>query len=534
MTTAAKPTPRAPRRLELAALGLVLVVLLVAYRHTAVSMVTIWWRFDTYQHAFLVLPIAAWLVWQRRHQLTALPLRPNPALLPVMAGLALLWLLGEAASANAISQFAMVGLAVLAVPALLGIDVARAIPFPLAFVFFCVPLGEFMLPQLIEWTADFVVAALRLTGIPVYREGARFVIPSGSWSVVEACSGVRYLIASFMVGTLYAYLNYRSTRRRMVFMAFALLLPVFANWVRAYLIVMLAHLSDNDLATGVDHLVYGWLFFALLVGTMFWVGSRWSEAPAPTAAIPGRHGLPAVAPAGSGRLVVVTLAALAIVLWPSLLQQRLAQRDAVARAPHLVVPRGNDAWHLGGEAFAEWQPDVGRPTVELATSYVRDGEAVGLYIGYFAEQDARHKLAGFATTLARSTDARWSLTARPRDIEVATPAGDRVPVLAHSLLASARLGAPERRLVAWKVYWVGDALTSSDWIARARTAAARLTGRRTEAAVLVFLTRDEAPGAASARLESFLRSNIAGIVASLRDARSAPVEPLPTIMKGKP
>ena len=104
------------------------------------------------------------------------------------------------------------------------------------------------MPWLMESTADFTVSALVLTGIPVYREGHQFIIPSGAWSVVEACSGVRYLIASLMVGALFAYLNYRSMRRRWLFMGVALVVPIVANWVRAYLIVMIGHLSNNKLA----------------------------------------------------------------------------------------------------------------------------------------------------------------------------------------------------------------------------------------------------------------------------------------------
>lgn len=56
---------------------------------------------------------------------------------------------------------------------------------------------------MMEATADFVVAALQMTGIRVYREGQHFIIPSGSWSVIDECSGIRYLMASFMVGSLY-------------------------------------------------------------------------------------------------------------------------------------------------------------------------------------------------------------------------------------------------------------------------------------------------------------------------------------------
>ena len=99
------------------------------------------------------------------------------------------WLLGELATVGVVSQFAFTTMLVLAVPAVLGFVVARRITFPLAFLYFAVPFGEFALPHLMEWTANFTILGLRLSGIPVYREGLNFVIPSGNWSVVEACSG---------------------------------------------------------------------------------------------------------------------------------------------------------------------------------------------------------------------------------------------------------------------------------------------------------------------------------------------------------
>jgi exosortase len=176
-------------------------------------MVSIWSRSDTFAHAFLVPPIALWLIWRQRERLATLDARPCMWMLLLMAGVALAWLLGDLASVNALTQFAMTGLLVLTVPAVLGLRVARAILFPLVFLFLAVPFGEFLLPQLMDWTADFTVLALRGSGIPVFREGNRIVIPSGAWLVVEACSGVRYLLASLMVGTLFAYLTYRSSRR---------------------------------------------------------------------------------------------------------------------------------------------------------------------------------------------------------------------------------------------------------------------------------------------------------------------------------
>ena len=49
---------------------------------------------------------------------------------------------------------------VLAVPAVLGVRVARALAFPLAFLFFAVPFGEFVLPLLMDWTANFTVGGV--------------------------------------------------------------------------------------------------------------------------------------------------------------------------------------------------------------------------------------------------------------------------------------------------------------------------------------------------------------------------------------
>jgi exosortase A len=260
-----------------AALAFALAWILFGYWRTGAAMVGIWARSDTFAHGFLVAPISAWLIWRARASLLEVAPRPSWWVLVPLAAAGAGWLMGELGTVNAVSQFAFVAMLVLAVPAVIGTRAARRIAFPLAFLFFAVPAGEFMMPQLMEWTADFTVMALKLTGIPVYREGQNFHIPSGNWSVVEACSGVRYLIASVVIGTLYAYLTYRSMQRRAVFIAFSVLVPVLANWARAYMIVMIGHLSSNKLAVGVDHLIYGWLFFGVVITLMFWIGARWRD-----------------------------------------------------------------------------------------------------------------------------------------------------------------------------------------------------------------------------------------------------------------
>ncbi len=130
----------------------------------------------------------------------------------MLAGLG--WLAGHVADIQVVAQFGLVGMVIAAVWASLGNAVTRQLIFPLGFLFFAVPVGEPLVQPMMEFTASFTVELLRLTGIPVYREGLYFSLPSGNWSIVYECRGVRYIIASVTLGVLYAYLAYRSYWRR--------------------------------------------------------------------------------------------------------------------------------------------------------------------------------------------------------------------------------------------------------------------------------------------------------------------------------
>ena len=159
--------------------------------------------------------------------------------------------------------------------------VGVGVVFPLLFLFFAVPMGEDLTPPMMEFTATFTVEALKLSGIPVYRDGLWFSLPSGNWSVVEACSGVRYLIAAFTLGFVYAYITYHTLWKRVLFVILSVVVPILANGLRAYMIVMIGHLSKMEYATGVDHLIYGWIFFGVVMFVLFWIGSYWQEEDRP-------------------------------------------------------------------------------------------------------------------------------------------------------------------------------------------------------------------------------------------------------------
>lgn len=507
--------PSAPGWREAAgAMVAYLLLVLLAYRGTGLAMVAIWERSATFTHAFLVPPIVAWLVWRQRDVLRRLTPRAVPAMVPVLVLLAFAWWLGDLADVNAVMQLAFTALLVAGVPALLGWQVTRALMFPLAFLFFAVPIGEFMTPVLMQYTADFTVATLRASGIPVYREGLQFVIPSGRWSVVEACSGVRYLMASFMVGSLFGYLNYRSQRRRWVFCALSLVVPVLANWLRAYLIVLVGHLSNNEIATGVDHLVYGWLFFGIVITALFFIGARWSEADAPVAdrvqAVGGQRGRPS-----AGRLLVVAVASAAAVVWPAWLQTP----DSVPTAPpRLALPEpAAPVWRSVDTPLTDWRPAIVGARAERSGTYAGPAGRVGLHLAYFRQQQEGSKAVSSLNALVDPNDTAW----RAEPLGAADTAGAPSTVAAAGWRAGevTAMGtgvlAARSQLLVWRTYWVGGQFVGNDVQAKLLQAWMRLRGEPDDAALVMVFTDMPADADAAALAQASQR--LAGFAAAHQD-----------------
>jgi len=497
-------------------------VLLVAaalwlFRGSGAAMVEIWIRSETFAHAFLVPPIVLWLVWRRRARLAACVPRPAPIVLVPIALVALVWLLGELVAVNAATQFALVALLVLAVPLVFGWQVARVIAFPLLFLFFCVPFGEFMTTPMMAWTADFTIWALQASGVPVYREGLHFVIPNGSWSVVEACSGVRYLIASVMVGTLFAYLNYRSTRRRVVFVVIATLLPIVANWLRAYMIVMLGYLSSNRLATGVDHIIYGWLFFGVVMFALFVIGMRWSEPDAPT---PAAAPLAAGIGGGGGRVWVAVLVGMGLMVAAAATGARLLAPAPAALALDAPALAGHGWAKSAGLAIA-YRPHYELPRAETQAEYRgAQGRIVGLYVAYYDHQDYDSKLVSSTNVLLTTKDKVWLGVEAGR--AEAAPLGPLRTLALRSI--DLRQVAAADRLAVWQVYWVDGHLFTSDLGAKLAAALLRLVGQGDDSATLVFYAPDGRGSDASTQLAQFIDANgseILGWLGAYREQRRA-------------
>jgi len=489
---------------------LLLAWVLLLYLPTTLSMISIWGRSETFAHGYVVIPIFLYLLWREREALANIErTRCLPALLGV-AGAGAVWYVGELVSAAVVAQMAMMAMIPFAVWATLGTRVVSALWIPLAFLFFAVPFGDFLVPQLMDWTADFTVAAIKASGVPVYREGNNLQIPSGRWSVVEACSGIRYLIASFMVGCLFAYLSYRSTSRRILFIVASILVPIVANWLRAYMIVMLGHLSGNRIAVGVDHLIYGWVFFGIVMALMFWIGTRWREDDIPPAAsgvAPSALSQTTAAPARAWPMLVAVAAVTA--MWPALeaYHQRATRHDNV-ELPRISAGAG---WTAGSSGLPDWRPDVAGANAELRQTFTKDGRDVGLHILFFRDQTKDAKAITSTNELVHTSNTNWTQAgAETVDAKVG---GKSLSV------RSAEFAGDRRRIAVWQWFWVNGHETSSEYLAKFYQLLSVLQGRGDPVAwVIAYTPADNGMPGAVSTLRQFTVDMRGAIDASLTQA----------------
>ena len=405
-----------------------------------------------------------------------------------------------------VEQTAFVAVLVSGLAGILGWQVSKFLAFPLLFLFFAVPMGEDLVPPMMEFTATFTVEALKLTGIPVYREGLWFSLPSGNWSVVEACSGVRYLIAAATLGVMYAYITYHTLWKRLLFIALSVIVPILANGVRAYMIVMIGHLSGMEYAVGVDHLIYGWVFFGVVMFILFWIGSFWQEEQEP----PGFVAPPRVISAQSVGVRVMLISLLAIgasasTVWGT---HRALSLDVQMAGP-LNVPAGLDAWTPTVEPVA-WSASHQATAHKLEARY-SDGDAeVQLYVVLFPQQrqgaEAINQDNRIAEDLRRQT--------RLGTAEVMT--GESQFTVNRSRVIVSVDGRPQEHLV-WQWYRVAGRDLTNRYEGKAWEALARIYPGRGDGAWIAITTplENEDTAAAEERLARFASGIAPGIGKSI-------------------
>jgi len=488
-------------RTALIRLGIAAAAILALFARDAADMARIWWSSSTYNHILLIPPILAWLVAQRREALGRIAPAPWWGGAPVLAAAACGWIIGEAAGLAVARHLALILFLEGAVLTLLGHRVARALAFPLGFAIFLLPVGDELVPALQMLTAEMAMALLGWADIPAHLSGVFISTPTGYFEVAEACSGVKFLIAMLALGVLVANVCFVSWPRRIAFVAAAAALPILANGVRAFGTIYVAHYRGTEFAAGFDHIVYGWIFFALVVAALLGGAWRWFDRAATDPAIdPALVERLAIAspPAPVPRWPLVAIAAAVILpqLWsalgpppPAPLPQQIVVPAVPGWTP--VADRPAHPWMARADGADRW----------AMLRYARGDARIDLFVALYSGQSEGREIAGYGQgAVDPNGDWAWAAPAAPL-------AGARADRLAAP-------GPVTREAVT--VMRIGDVGTGSALVVKRETLIARLL-RQPRPAMLLIVSAEDAEGRpARAAIEAFLAA--AGGTDTLGDA----------------
>jgi EpsI family protein len=358
-----------------------------------------------YSYGFLIPVLSGYMVWARRKQLAEMT--PEPRLVAggclLAISLAVL-LLGEAGMMLSLQElsfpFALAGM----VLAILGFGFLRALLFPIAYLFFMIPVWEVVIDHLHfplqNFSARNGAALLNIIGIPAYRHGVYIDLPTINLEVAQACSGVNYLIAIIAIGIPLAHLYVKGWRKKCLLVSFAVLIAILANGLRIALIGAFSYYTVGNPLHGPFHVFQGLFvsavgYGALIVGLLF-LTRRSGNALAASRIERGVTSSPAKLSDGRWFRRAAPVVVLLV----------LAGGVVHFHTPAPIPPR--KSLDLFPTRIGEWSGSNAVPVYdkfrtmgvdhELSRIYQTEKkESVHLYIGYFARQDRDRKLISYRT-----------------------------------------------------------------------------------------------------------------------------------------
>lgn len=417
-------------------------------------MASVWLGSSTFLYGALILPMSAYLIWRQRHSWLRLVEGVSPISILVLAAFVMLWTVSTLVSVQAARQFAVVGMLVALIWAALGTQAVGTLRFPLLYAFLAVPFGEFLIPPLMEWTAFAAVRALQVTGVPVLREGMQFALPSGNFEVVEACSGIRFLLVTVVLGAYYAYETFASRKKQILFIACAALTIVLTNGIRAYVVVLVAHYTDMRWGTGQSHLIIGGLIFLTVITTMFWFGRKFSDVPTEQQQDWHNDSTRASEAHIAGR-VAVSFVAIAMLFAGPLLVRASQDRLAIT-LPEPRLPVSQASWSGPFAPALGYSLRLSAGPKLVAGEYA-DGEGtVEIHAAFFTDQRQGSELVGWDSRVADGDV--WRETGRTMTTVPGLDTAVRVQAI--------EIERGSQRLLLWRWFDVGGHVTARPVIAK--------------------------------------------------------------------
>ncbi|MBN1105234.1 MAG: VPLPA-CTERM-specific exosortase XrtD [Deltaproteobacteria bacterium] len=240
-----------------------------AYWDTIQALVNQWFHDDDYSHGFLVVPIAVYLAWQRRYRLKGIEIGTDWRALPLLLFAVAVFVVGELGAELFTTRVSMLVFVIGLTWFLFGASVVKNLAFPLAFLFLMLPLPGFIYRNItfpLQLIASVgAVNLLQTLGITAFREGNVIDVGFMQLQVVEACSGLRYILPLLTFGVLFAYFGQKVFWKRLILVLATVPAAIVANISRVAGTGWIGTYWGSEAAEGFFHSFSGWVVFMFCI-----------------------------------------------------------------------------------------------------------------------------------------------------------------------------------------------------------------------------------------------------------------------------
>lgn len=259
-------------------ISVLLITTLVALLNIPV-MYTLWqYSFDdgTYSHAYLIPVIVVYLFYAitKSEQVNFRKCLSKPALLLFLLSAYFLFITSTA-QISLLYWLATILLVCSAINFVFNSNFK--IIFSSLYFIFLIPLWGVLTIPLQSISVVAVNALMGLTTIPVYVEQQFVQIPSGTFEIAGGCSGLRYLLTSLAISSLYCFLYFRTIKNIAIFILVAIFGALLTNWLRIVGLIIIGHQTEMTSPLMEDHNMFGWYLYAPFMLLLFIFGGRLAD-----------------------------------------------------------------------------------------------------------------------------------------------------------------------------------------------------------------------------------------------------------------
>ena len=232
------------------------------------------WASDEQGHAPIILLLSTWLLFVKRHELAALPVRARPLLgWPLIVSAMAVYALGRSQDIIMLEVGSQIVLLCGLLLLFSGTAALRHAWFPLFFMIFMIPLPGALVAAVTAplKTAVSAVASdvLYRIGYPVGRSGVIMTVGPYQLMVADACAGLNSMFTLEALGMLYMNLMKYTSAARNFALALLLVPTAFiANIVRVIILVLVTFHYGDAAGQGFVHGFAGMVLFLVALGFM--------------------------------------------------------------------------------------------------------------------------------------------------------------------------------------------------------------------------------------------------------------------------